>query len=104
MPPCMRVTDEMVERFLENLAQGPIGDRADARAVLEATLEHVNEPQLEAAEYRRLWTQCCESRNAACERADAAEAKLAALREELDQNEPMNDPDWRRTLRAILDE
>lgn len=62
----MRVTDEMVERAFENLAQGPMGDRADVRAWLEATLAHVHEPVEVMRELER--------------RADAAERRLDTIR------------------------
>lgn len=87
----LRVTDEMIERAADAMVM--INKQASwvdlARRALEAALADVPERSFSADAQRAL---------------RAAEAKLAKVREELDQNEPMNDPDWRRTLRAILDE
>ncbi len=52
---------------------------ADCRAVLETVLRDLPEPSIDAAEYRRLWGLCQDSRLAACQRAEAAEAQLAAV-------------------------
>ncbi len=43
------------------------------------------EPSLDAAEYRRLWGLCTESRLRACERAEAAEARVRLLEHVVDQ-------------------
>jgi len=42
-------------------------------------------PSLDAAEYRRLWGLCQESRLAACLRAETAEARVQALEAQLAQ-------------------
>ena len=42
-------------------------------------------PSLDAAEYRRLWGLCQESRLAACLRAETAEARVQALEAQREQ-------------------
>jgi len=109
----MRVTDEMRRKAVEAIARG-YGERHVIDVVLTAALADVPEPTLPYSvaysgllrDYRDRQVDIANLHEAlAAERHRIAEleAKLAQVRDEIDEPEPMNDADWRRTLRAILD-
>lgn len=93
----MRVTDQMRRKAVEAIAKG-YGERHVIDVVLEAALADVPEPL-----QHRLRAEAYEELSQAHFRIADLEWKLAKVREELEDSEPMNDADWRRVLHAILD-
>lgn len=89
----MKVTPEMVERALGALTEASL--LTEARGRMRVALEAALAPLPDEPGWFAI--------NNYAQRAKAAEAKLAKVQSELDEGEPMDDSEWRRTLRAILD-
>ncbi len=92
----MKVTQAMLDAAKRAVPELPIFLLGEA---LEAALADVPEPSIDAAEYRRLWGKCMDSRLAACKAHEAAEAKLARVQALAD----VLVGGVGNTLRAILD-
>ncbi len=102
----MKATKEMAEKlyFAMNPEEEDVTEAEieEARQLLETALADVPELSFEASEYRRLWGKCMDSRLAACKAHEAAEAKLAKVREWELLNNGIHNAAW-RDLVEILD-